>query len=725
MKYRLNVWATGLLLFTALFAFGCEPGETTSGVEYYESDEAGEFGEEFATKLGALNLWSSDSCCIPSPTDAASCNQPGCVSCVAQYDPYCQNGSWDELCVYRAADPSFCLDSCNCERLCIQGPGGAWLPGDLNGTNDWSNVLDAQCEILMALWEAQGSNMGAMPNCMSKDWWMGDLNCNGSINVGDVLVLVNTALKIDLSDAVDADGDWCPDNCDYPGPNPCEVGTDACDDANRCTDSDTCVAPACDGLQNQEDLSLEYVIRDGANYKVGYSKNFSTCAHMKNPAGVMVHTQNHFCTLGQCQVATVNANDLDIESGDRVRLIHGNGSSFSNYVVVSDGPEVCRGTELNCDDANWCTQDYCDPHGATTGFGGCYQVDISNSCPDQFYCTDDGCDVNRGPGHTYTSSSTGCFSDKNDGKCEDNNYCSSNFCTATNSSDGNGCNYPDESWRCNDQLPCTNDSCSTGQGSGWTGVTSNDAQRPSTSISNLWPQGCNNVYKCSSVPNGADSCNNTANSSTWGLGGSSNGGSTVSPGTCYVSSCSGGFFDFDGTYSNGCECKQDAHDFADKGGNGCGDARDLGTFDDNAAKISSFSGNLLTKSSGADEDWYVFDAIDVADSSCDEFSVRIRFTNNPGGYVFDVHRTKFSGSSTAGVCGEGKDCTASTDYERKMSFQSTSGSTVTGQCPCTNDSPSTNMCLDDSTTFAVRVYRPAGVEINCSNYTLEVSNGFY
>jgi hypothetical protein len=60
-----------------------------------------------------------------------------------------------------------------------------------------------------------------------------------------------------------------------------------------------------------------------------------------------------------------------------------------------------------------------------------------------------------------------------------------------------------------------------------------------------------------------------------------------------------------------------------------------------------------------------------------------------------------------------------------MSFQSTSGSTVTGQCPCTNDSPSTNMCLDDSTTFAVRVYRPSSAEINCSNYTIEVSNGFY
>jgi len=573
----------------------------------------------------------------------------------------------------------------------------------------------------MALWEAQGSNMGAMPECMAKDWWMGDLNCNGSINVGDVLVLVNTALKIDLSDSVDADGDWCPDNCDYPGPNPCEVGNDSCDDGNRCSENDTCVAPTCDGLKNQESISLEYVYKSGSNYKIGYSKNFSACANMENVKGTKLHSQNFFCSLGQCQEATVSASSLSIESGNRVRLRNGN--KRSNYVVVSDGPEVCRGTELNCDDSNWCTQDYCDPHGDTTGFGGCYQVDISNTCPDQYYCTDDGCDVNRGPGHEYTSSSTGCFSDKNDGKCEDTNFCTQNVCSANSGSDNNGCKFPDESWRCNDQLPCTNDSCSAGKGSGWSGVTTNDAQRPSTSISNLWPQGCTNTYKCSSVPNGADTCNDYNNSTTWGLSGSSNTGSTVSPGTCYISSCSSGFFDFDSVYSNGCECKQDTYDYGNKGGNSCANGRSMGTFQDNNSTIRTRTGNLLSKTSGADEDWYRFNAVDVADTSCDQFSVRVRFKSNPGGYVFDVYRINGLGGDVCG--GAQKECSASTDYERKMDFKSISGSTVTGQCPCTNDSNSTNMCLDDTAKYAVRVYRPAGVEVNCSSYTLEVSNGFY
>lgn len=717
MMQRRNTWGYGVILGLMMMSVGCEPGAINQSAEYYESDEAGNFGEEFATKLGALNLWSSDSCCQPSPTDAAACNQPTCVSCVGAIDPYCENGSWDELCVFRATDPSSCLDSCHCERLCIQGPGGTWLPGDLNGTNDWSNVLDAQCQILMALWEAQGSNMGGMPNCMSKDWWMADLNCNGSINVGDVLVLVNTALKIELSDSVDADGDWCPDNCDYPGPNPCEVGSTECDDANRCSDNDVCVAPTCDGLQNQETISLEYVIKEGTNYRVGYSKSFATCGHMLNPGGTLLHANNIFCGTGQCQEALVTPAELNVASGDRVRLCNGsNYGNCSNYVVVSDGSKVCRGSELDCDDANFCTQDYCDPHGDTTGFGGCYQVDISDSCPDQYYCTDDGCDVNRGPGHTYTSGSTGCFSDKNDGKCEDNNYCSQNNCGANGSSDGNGCQFPDEAWRCNDQLPCSNDWCETGQGSGWSGVVENASQRPPTAISNLWPQGCKNQYKCSSVANGVDTCLNNSSTTTWGLPDSSNTGSTVVAGTCHISSCTAGYFDFDGSYANGCECKQDTYDFDVSGGDSCGAARNLGEFQDNDAKSVTVSGNLLAKTTGVDEDWYVMTATDVADTTCDNFHVRVRFLSNPAGYKFDVIR---------GNCTASNECSATDDWEWATDWISVVGADVTGQCPCTNDSPVTNMCSNDSDTFMIRVYRPSGIEVNCSGYELEVSNGLY
>ena len=149
----------------------------------------------------------------------------------------------------------------------------------------------------------------------------------------------------------------------------------------------------------------------------------------------------------------------------------------------------------------------------------------------------------------------------------------------------------------------------------------------------------------------------------------------------------------------------------------------MGTFKDNDSTIRTRTGNLLSKTSGADEDWYRFNAVDVADSSCDQFSVRIRFKSNPGGYVFDVYRID---GLSGNVCASNKkECTASTDFERKMDFKSISGGKVTGQCPCTNDSNSTNMCGDDTAKFAVRVYRPAGVQVNCSNYTLEVSNGFY
>jgi hypothetical protein len=226
------------------------------------------------------------------------------------------------------------------------------------------------------------------------------------------------------------------------------------------------------------------------------------------------------------------------------------------------------------------------------------------------------------------------------------------------------------------------------------------------------------VYKCSSVPNGADSCNNTASSNPWNLAGSSNPQTSVSAGTCYIAGCNQGFFDFDGTYANGCECKQDTYDYDNGTGNSCGAARNLGDFKDNDQKVVSVDGNLLSSTNGSDEDWYVFTATDVADSSCDNFHVRARFTNNPAGYKLDVRK---GGCSASGV----NFCPATDDYEWATDFKTSSGGTVTGQCPCTNDSPTTNSCSNDSDTFYVRVYRPAGVEINCTSYTLEVSNGFF
>ena len=73
----------------------------------------------------------------------------------------------------------------------------------------------------------------------------------------------------------------------------------------------------------------------------------------------------------------------------------------------------------------------------------------------------------------------------------------------------------------------------------------------------------------------------------------------------------------------------------------------MGTFIDNDGTKKTRTGNLLTKTGGGDEDWYVFDAVDIADTTRDNFSVRVQFTN-VGGYVFDAYRTGLERKRTRG-----------------------------------------------------------------------------
>jgi len=275
--------------------------------------------------------------------------------------------------------------------------------------------------------------------------------------------------------------------------------------------------------------------------------------------------------------------------------------------------------------------------------------------------------------------------------------------------DGNGCTFTDISFQCNDGKPCTTDSCNSGDG-------------------------CHNDYKCSSVFNGTDSCNNTGNSNTWGLASSVNTGTTVSAGTCHISACSSGWFDFDGVYSNGCECQQDTYDLVNgSAGDSCAAARDVGTLTDNNADVVYYAGNILGATDGNDSDWYVFYASDTGDSSCDNQHVRIQLSSNPGDrFRFNVYK---------GGCGS-QVCSNSQDYEDYQDFQvitgspscdsgteadevQPSGGSVSGQCPCTTGKSCTsNKCLDDSNTYYVEVYRASGA-IDCTQYVLEMSNGYY
>lgn len=87
--------------------------------------------------------------------------------------------------------------------------------GDITGDGD-ADIVDIQCAIILTLWE-QAGGVAAYPGCVKVDPNHTDANCDGPVNVADVLLMVNYAVGAPLDPAIDADGDNCPDSCEIVG----------------------------------------------------------------------------------------------------------------------------------------------------------------------------------------------------------------------------------------------------------------------------------------------------------------------------------------------------------------------------------------------------------------------------------------------------------------------------------------------------------------------------
>ncbi|MBX3249166.1 MAG: putative metal-binding motif-containing protein [Myxococcales bacterium] len=165
----------------------------------------------------------------------------------------------------------------------------------------------------------------------------------------------------------------------------------------------------------------------------------------------------------------------------------------------------------------------------------------------------------------------------------------------------------------------------------------------------------------------------------------------------------------------GCECVA-APDPAI--GVSCAGAINLGDLADDGA-VSIVSGNVMP----ADRElWYRFRGVDSVDTSCDNFHVRVRFTENPDD-TFEF--TTFRGGCATPQCADA----GFTDYRWATDFRASIGGRLSGQCPCTAPGATrlnnVSVCTNDTAEFFVRVRRrDPGVE-SCPSFTLEVSNGLY
>ena len=87
------------------------------------------------------------------------------------------------------------------------------VPGDVTGDST-TNVQDVVCTILGTLSEMAGQ---APPDCAVAPL---DHDCNGNVDVSDVLLTIRWALGLPLSPQVDANANGCVDACEPPPPPP-------------------------------------------------------------------------------------------------------------------------------------------------------------------------------------------------------------------------------------------------------------------------------------------------------------------------------------------------------------------------------------------------------------------------------------------------------------------------------------------------------------------------
>ncbi|MES1172938.1 MAG: hypothetical protein ABUL62_01325 [Myxococcales bacterium] len=180
------------------------------------------------------------------------------------------------------------------------------------------------------------------------------------------------------------------------------------------------------------------------------------------------------CISGSCTAGTPVACDDGVScTQDACNEVSKACTHQANDAACSDGQacngtEVCNatlgcqsGTALDCNDANACTADSCDPT------LGCQHSSVS--CDDGNACTSDSCSATLGCQHSAVSCDDGnaCTTDSCSStlgcqhgtlSCDDGNVCTTDSCAAAT-----GCQHTNNTGSCTDDgNSCTSDVCSAG-----------------------------------------------------------------------------------------------------------------------------------------------------------------------------------------------------------------------------------------------------------------------
>lgn len=185
---------------------------------------------------------------------------------------------------------------------------------------------------------------------------------------------------------------------------------------------------------------------------------------------------------------------------------------------------------------------------------------------------------------------------------------------------------------------------------------------------------------------------------------------------CVITGCELDLVDLDSDPVTGCECESIPP--SDEGVD-CASAIDIGDLSDAASSVT-VSGNAVPVGRVI---WYRFRGVDLADTTCDNYHVRLNFLSNPGDqYAFSVGRGSCAAANVAVECN---------DYSWATDMRATIGGQLTGQCPCTAPAAARvtdrSVCENDTSDYFVAVYRTdmTGGDPTCAPYQLAISNGVY
>ncbi len=552
-----------------------------------------------------------------------------------------------------------------------------------NGYSDCNNDMSDKCEtdILSSVDNCGGCGVlcsvaNGTPKCVNKECMIDQCDqfwadCDKLYNTG-----CETSTQSDIN------------NCGLCGLK-CSVlnGTPGCDNGNCAIDS--CNTPF-------RDCRNGYADGCEANTNTDVN-NCGGCGKICSASNATSKCVNGFCGIDRCDSGFKDC-DGQYFNGCEINIsadVNNCGDCGVVCMINNANPE-CVNSQCAIDtcigdyrDCNNLVSDGCEINISNNvnncGFCG-YICDIKNA---QARCVNKLCEIDYCLG-TYRD----CNVDVLDG-CEtdtstDINHCG--FC-------GNSCTVQNGTARCENST-CEIDSCSAGFMDCYNGYSDGCETNITNDVNNC--NGCGNI------------CPNVQNSTSVGCSSS----------TCIITGCVSTYYDINGNYNDGCECRQDDNDRSNLG-NTSDTAIDLGTLQDSLKQYFQVTGKNVVPSD--DADWYKVVAEDVSTSGYNNFDFIVEIVgcepSLPDSCEFQVEVYKDV------VDNDHKVCSNDVKYEFTVNFQrdDDGNGKNEGENPCTASCISNdfvnNCCHNYTATYYIKVYRRAGASATCNNYTLKITNG--